>query len=98
MSVEAPYTTRFMATKIQLGDAQWDIDAEGDTPKHRAEFEWQKWRIEMGQDGWAGCAFYLPSDPMDNIGRTSIFQLQHWPDAGVMCNLHVADSRIKERR
>ena len=49
----------------------------------------------MNKSCWAGGAFFLPSDPMQENSGTSFYQLHNWPHKGVMWNLHVAGGRLK---
>ncbi len=89
-----PYGNASMKVEIKSGDPQWETDI-GHGPKRRAEFSWRKWRFEGNKEGWAGGAFYLPSNPMASNRGTAIFQLLNDPDQGVMWNLYTWDGRLR---
>jgi hypothetical protein len=83
-----------MKLEIRPGDPQWRIDI-GEGPKRRAEFSWKKWRFAGGKEGWAGAAFFLPSDPMADNKGTAIFQLHNYPEEGVLWNLYTWDGSLR---
>lgn len=90
-----PYGHPSMASEIRPGDPQWSVDVRSGKPKRRVECSWSKWRFPLNEDGWAGGAFLLPSDPMRTNPGTSIFQLHFHPDSSDMAQIHLRKGRLK---
>lgn len=92
----APFAgSRSLQTEIRSGDPQWSVDVPTGSKKRRNEYSWRPERFAAGSsgtnipEGWYGGAFYLPSDPMDDIRGCAIFQLHNSPDPGVMWNIYL---------
>lgn len=90
---KSPFGGASIKVEIKPADPQWETDRklnkDGKKPKRRAEFSWNRpdWRFGFRKEGWAGAAFFLPSNPMGNNNGTSIFQLHNFPEEGVLWNV-----------
>lgn len=90
-----PYGTASMKTEIKPGDPQWSVDVPTGQAKRRAEYSWTQWRFDGNKEGWAGGAFYLPSNPMRTAKGIDIFQLHLYPDPGEMMHFTVWDGELR---